>query len=102
MIPPDEYELALRARDGDREALSELLERARLRLFALAYAEFGHYEDAQDVVAAAVLQAEHRAQRGPSAPPTAGRRACRRGRGGALVRGRRLWLAAAARRRVRP
>jgi RNA polymerase sigma-70 factor, ECF subfamily len=53
---PNEYELALRARDGDREALSELLERARLRLFALAYAELGHYEDAQDVVAAAVLQ----------------------------------------------
>src|SRR5437667_10782952 len=54
--PPDEYELALRARDGDREALSELLERARLRLFALAYTLLGHYDDAQDAVAAAVLQ----------------------------------------------
>src|SRR5438046_9976967 len=54
--PPDEYELALRARDGDREALSELLERSRLRLFALAYTLLGHYDDAQDAVAAAVLQ----------------------------------------------
>jgi RNA polymerase sigma factor (sigma-70 family) len=53
---PDEYELALRARDGDREALAELVERTRLRLFALAYAELRHYEDAQDAVAAALLQ----------------------------------------------
>src|ERR671939_452702 len=51
-----EYELALRARDGDREALAELVERTRLRLFALAYAELRHYEDAQDAVAAALLQ----------------------------------------------
>ena len=35
----DEYELALRARDGDGEALAELVERTRLRLFALAYSE---------------------------------------------------------------
>src|SRR2546423_6790205 len=53
---PNEYELALRARDGDREALAELVERTRLRLFALAYAELRHYEDAQDAVAAALLQ----------------------------------------------
>src|SRR5438874_11718619 len=53
---PNEYELALRARDGDREALAELVERTRLRLFALAYAELRHYEDAQDALAAALLQ----------------------------------------------
>ncbi len=52
----EEYELALRARDGDREALAALVERTRLRLFALAYAELRHYEDAQDAVAAALLQ----------------------------------------------
>jgi RNA polymerase sigma factor (sigma-70 family) len=48
--------LALRARAGDREALAALVERARVRLFALAYAELRHYEDAQDAVAAALLQ----------------------------------------------
>ena len=53
---PNEYDLALQARDGDREALAELVERTRLRLFALAYAELRHYEDAQDAVAAALLQ----------------------------------------------
>src|SRR5437879_12469469 len=51
-----EYDLALRAREGDREALAELVERTRRRLFALAYAELRHYEDAQDAVAAALLQ----------------------------------------------
>ena len=55
-VKPDEYELACRAREGDREALSELVERERLRLFALAYAELRHYEDAQDVVASALLR----------------------------------------------
>ena len=53
---PDEYELALRAREGDRRALAELVERTRLRLFSLAYAELRHYEDAQDAVASALLQ----------------------------------------------
>jgi len=53
---PNEAELARRARDGDREALAELVERSRLRLFALTYAELRHYEDAQDAVAAALLQ----------------------------------------------
>jgi RNA polymerase sigma-70 factor (ECF subfamily) len=53
---PNEYELALRARAGDQEALGELVERTRLRLFALAYAELRHYEDAQDAVAAALVQ----------------------------------------------
>src|SRR5205823_15117339 len=52
----DEYELALRARAGDREALATLIERTRLRLFSLAYAELRHYDDAQDAVAAALLQ----------------------------------------------
>jgi RNA polymerase sigma factor (sigma-70 family) len=58
MMDPEtsEYDLALRAREGDREALAELVERTRLRLFALAYAELRHYEDAQDAVAAALLQ----------------------------------------------
>src|SRR5438034_6620540 len=53
---PEEYELALRARSGDRNALAELVARTRLRLFALAYAELRHYEDAQDAVAGALLQ----------------------------------------------
>jgi RNA polymerase sigma factor (sigma-70 family) len=53
---PEEYELALRARNGDRSALAALVERTRLRLFALAYTELRHYEDAQDAVAAALLQ----------------------------------------------
>src|SRR5262245_4283645 len=53
---PEEYELALLARDGDRQALASLVERTRLRLFALAYAELRHYEDAQDAVAAALVQ----------------------------------------------
>jgi RNA polymerase sigma-70 factor (ECF subfamily) len=52
----DELKLAIRARDGDREALGELIERLRLSLFALAYAELRHYEDAQDAVAAALVQ----------------------------------------------
>jgi RNA polymerase sigma factor (sigma-70 family) len=53
---PDEYTLALRARAGDRDALAMLVERTRLRLFALAYAELRHYDDAHDAVAAALLQ----------------------------------------------
>src|SRR6476659_6203772 len=53
---PNEYELALQARDGDREALASLAERTRLRLFAIAYAELRHYEDAQDAVASALLR----------------------------------------------
>ena len=52
----DEYKLALKARGGDRGALSELVERTRHRLFALAYAEMRHYDDAQDTVADALLQ----------------------------------------------
>lgn len=55
-LDPNEYELALRARAGDRDALAELVERTRNRLFALAYAELRHYEDAQDAVAAALVQ----------------------------------------------
>src|SRR5438128_3705846 len=55
-VQSDEYELALRARDGDTEALAELVERTRLRLLALAYRELGHYDDAQDAVASALLK----------------------------------------------
>jgi RNA polymerase sigma factor (sigma-70 family) len=53
---PGDYELALRAQQGDWEALAELVARTRLRLFALAYAELRHYDDAQDAVAAALLR----------------------------------------------
>src|SRR5438093_6504197 len=53
---PNEYELALRAREGDPEALAELVERTRQWLFALAYAELRHYDDAHDAVASALLQ----------------------------------------------
>jgi RNA polymerase sigma factor (sigma-70 family) len=55
-VEPDEYELALRARDGDPEALAALVARTRLGLFTLAYAELRNYEDAQDAVASALLQ----------------------------------------------
>jgi RNA polymerase sigma-70 factor (ECF subfamily) len=53
---PDDGDLARRAREGDGEALATLVERWRLKLFALAYAELRHYEDAEDAVAAALLQ----------------------------------------------
>ena len=48
MMKPEtnKYALAKRARDGDRQALSELIERLRKPLFGMAYAELRHYEDA--------------------------------------------------------
>jgi DNA-directed RNA polymerase specialized sigma24 family protein len=49
-------ELALRAREGDRDSLAELVERMRVPLFALAYGELRHYDDAHDAVAAALLK----------------------------------------------
>jgi RNA polymerase sigma factor (sigma-70 family) len=52
----NEYDLALRARAGDREAVTRLVEKTRARLFALAYAELRHYEDANDAVANGLLQ----------------------------------------------
>jgi RNA polymerase sigma-70 factor (ECF subfamily) len=53
---PLEPDLAQRAKQGDAEALAELVQRTRAPLFALAYAELRHYDDAQDVVGAALLQ----------------------------------------------
>lgn len=53
---PEEYLLACRARLGDQEALSALAERLRVSLFGLAFAELRQYDDAQDVVAATLLQ----------------------------------------------
>lgn len=53
---PEEYLLACRAKAGDKEALSTLTERLRIPLFGLAYAELRHFDDAQDVVASALLQ----------------------------------------------
>lgn len=53
---PDDYQLALQAQQGDQNALADLVERTRLRLFALAYADLGHYQDAQDAVASALLR----------------------------------------------
>jgi RNA polymerase sigma-70 factor (ECF subfamily) len=52
----DEYELARRARDGDRESLSRLVESSRALLYAIAYGELRHFEDAQDAVANALLR----------------------------------------------
>jgi RNA polymerase sigma-70 factor (ECF subfamily) len=52
----NEYNLAQLARNGDLEALAELVELMRPRLFTLAYAELRHYQDAQDAVASALLQ----------------------------------------------
>jgi len=51
-----EYELAVRARNGDFDALSELVERLRLRLFTAAYGELRHFEDAQDAVASSLVR----------------------------------------------
>ena len=53
---PSEYTLALRARNGDPNAVAALVARMRARLFALAYAELRHYEDAQDALANGLLQ----------------------------------------------
>ena len=50
------YKLAVEAQNGDIDALSALVERLRLRLFAIAYADLGHYEDAQDAVASALAR----------------------------------------------
>jgi RNA polymerase sigma-70 factor, ECF subfamily len=52
---PEEYRLARLARSGDREALAMLVERLRHELFAIAWYELHHYDDAQDVVAATLL-----------------------------------------------
>lgn len=52
----EEYTLAVRARDGERDALGELITRLHGPLFAVAFAELHHYEDARDAVADAVLR----------------------------------------------
>jgi RNA polymerase sigma-70 factor (ECF subfamily) len=52
----EEYSLACRARGGDREALDRLVLRVRGALFAAAYTELHHYEDAGDAVAVALLR----------------------------------------------
>lgn len=52
---PNEYQLALRARGGDGDALAELVSRTRARLFAQAFADLRHYDDAHDAVANALL-----------------------------------------------
>jgi RNA polymerase sigma-70 factor (ECF subfamily) len=52
----EEYELAVQAQNGDLDALSALVEHLRLRLFAIAYADLRHYEDAQDAVASALVR----------------------------------------------
>lgn len=52
----DEYDLVLRARNGDCNALAELVEALRARLFGIAYAELRQFEDAQDAAAAALLR----------------------------------------------
>ncbi len=56
MNAEEEQNLALRARTGDKKALGELVARLRAPLFALAFAEVRHYDDAQDVVAAALAR----------------------------------------------
>lgn len=52
----NEYALTLKARGGDPDAVAALVERTRTRLFVQAHTELGHYDDAQDAVAAALLQ----------------------------------------------
>ena len=51
-----EYELARRARTGDREALSDLVEALRPRLFAEAFHHLGRYHEAQDAVASTLVR----------------------------------------------
>lgn len=52
----DDFSLAQRARSGDRDALERLVTKLRLPLFALAYSQLRHYEDAQDAVSDAILR----------------------------------------------
>jgi RNA polymerase sigma factor (sigma-70 family) len=54
--PAEDYSLALKARGGDPDAVAALIGRTRVRLFAVAHHELGNYDDAQDAVAAAILQ----------------------------------------------
>lgn len=56
MSEPEEWELARRAQSGDQNALSLLAEQLRPILFAAAFGQTRHYEDAQDVVASALLR----------------------------------------------
>lgn len=51
-----DYELAIDASSGDREALSELIERLRVPLFTSAYSTLLDYHDAQDAVASTITQ----------------------------------------------
>ncbi|MHB1457483.1 MAG: RNA polymerase sigma factor [Armatimonadota bacterium] len=51
-----DYELALDASRGNREALSELVERLRVPLFTSAYSTLRDYHDAQDAVASTITQ----------------------------------------------
>jgi DNA-directed RNA polymerase specialized sigma24 family protein len=48
--------LARRAQEGDSEALALLADTLRGSLFAVTYAELGHYDDAQDAVANTLLR----------------------------------------------
>ena len=52
----DVRDLARAARGGDREALAQLVERARPWLFTTAYAHLRHYQNAQDAVASALVR----------------------------------------------
>jgi len=52
----DDYLTAMNARNGDSGALSEFVERMRVRLFSIAYGELHHYDDAHDAVASALLR----------------------------------------------
>ena len=51
-----EYALARAAQTGNQAALETLLQKMRGPLFALAYAQTHHYDDAQDAVANALLR----------------------------------------------
>jgi RNA polymerase sigma factor (sigma-70 family) len=51
----DEFEVVRRARDGDRDALGELLERLRIPLFRLATSMFWDREDAEDATQEALI-----------------------------------------------
>jgi RNA polymerase sigma-70 factor, ECF subfamily len=48
--------LAEQARQGDRDALCDIVEMLRPKLFSAAYQDLRHYHDAQDAVAAAIYQ----------------------------------------------
>ena len=56
-VPPADHELAVRAKNGDREAFAELVRKHQRRAYATAMHLMGQHSDADDVVQEALLRA---------------------------------------------